>query len=176
MMGGPVLIPSIGNCVRDNDVINLISHELGHALNLHHDFRDVKYIMAKGGPHRTQFSECSAMLLSVSHLLNKVHNHVNTKGQIEILTPKIYTINHREHKLRFKISDPDKIHQVLLEYIIPNNLAGIADCKPISNKITTEIMYCLPKFGPLPKPRLWYNLHDLKGGPNGETKTKNLHP
>ena len=33
-----------------------------------------------------------------------------------------------------------------------------------------------PKFGPLPKPRLWYNIHDLKGGPDGETKTKNLHP
>ena len=33
-----------------------------------------------------------------------------------------------------------------------------------------------PKFGPLPKPRLWYNIHDLKGGPNGETKTQKLHP
>ena len=37
-------------------------------------------------------------------------------------------------------------------------------------------LYCTPKFGPLPKPRLWYNLHNLKGGPNGETQTKNLHP
>ena len=37
-------------------------------------------------------------------------------------------------------------------------------------------MYCPPKFGPLPKPRLWYNLHDLKGDPDGETKTKKLHP
>ena len=37
-------------------------------------------------------------------------------------------------------------------------------------------MYCPPKFGPLPKPRLWYNIHDLKGGPDGETKTKKLHP
>ena len=70
--GGPVFLPSTGNCVREEDVVNLIAHELGHALNLHHDFRDVKYIMAKGGPQRTQFSECSAMLLSVSHFLNKV--------------------------------------------------------------------------------------------------------
>ena len=38
------------------------------------------------------------------------------------------------------------------------------------------VMYCPPKFGPLPKPRLWYNIHDLKGGPDGETKTKKLHP
>ena len=37
-------------------------------------------------------------------------------------------------------------------------------------------VYCPPKFGPLPKPRLWYNIHDLKGGPDGETKTKKLHP
>ena len=37
-------------------------------------------------------------------------------------------------------------------------------------------LYCTPKFGPLPKPRLWYNLHNLKGGPDGETKTKKLHP
>ena len=26
-------------------------------------------------------------------------------------------------------------------------------------------MYCTPKFGPLPKPRLWYDIHNLKGGP-----------
>ena len=38
------------------------------------------------------------------------------------------------------------------------------------------LVYCPPKFGPLPKPRLWYNLHDLKGDPDGETKTKKLHP
>ena len=42
-------------------------------------------------------------------------------------------------------------------------------------KLSDEV-YCPPKFGPLPKPRLWYNIHDLKGGPDGETKTKNLHP
>ena len=39
-----------------------------------------------------------------------------------------------------------------------------------------DYLYCPPKFGPLPKPRLWYNIHDLKGGPDGETKTKKLHP
>ena len=46
----------------------------------------------------------------------------------------------------------------------------------VEHLITKMQMYCTPKFGPLPKPRLWYNLHNLKGGPNGETKTKNLHP
>ena len=33
--------------------------------------------------------------------------------------------------------------------------------------LVPETVYCPPKFGPLPKPRLWYNLHDLKGGPDG---------
>ena len=136
--GGPVFIPSTGDCVKDDDVINLISHELGHALNLHHDFRNVKNIMARGGSHRKQFSECSAMLLSVSHFLNKVHTHQNIKGQIEILTPKTYTLNHRVHQLKFKVSDPDRINQIFLEYLIPNELAGIADCKVIPNKISTK--------------------------------------
>ena len=43
-------------------------------------------------------------------------------------------------------------------------------------RLDTGSVYCPPKFGPLPKPRLWYNLHDLKGDPDGETKTKKLHP
>ena len=47
---------------------------------------------------------------------------------------------------------------------------------PVRGPATAGDLYCPPKFGPLPKPRLWYNLHNLKGGPNGETKTKNLHP
>ena len=47
----------------------------------------------------------------------------------------------------------------------------------MKERIENELnVYCPPKFGPLPKPRLWYNLHDLKGGPDGETKTKKLHP
>ena len=162
--GGPVFIPSTGNCVREDDVVNLIAHELGHALNLHHDFRDVKYIMARGGPQRTQFSECSAMLLSVSYFLNKVHTHENAKGQIEMLTPKTYTINHREHKLKFKVSDPDKINQVFLEYSTPDRLAGIADCKSISNKITAEITFDMPDDAiKSQKTHIWIHVVDIKG-------------
>ena len=162
--GGPVFIPSTGNCVKEDDVINLISHELGHALNLHHDFRDVENIMARGGPQRNQFSECSAMLLSVSHFLNEVHIHENVEGQIEMLTPKTYIMNHRKHQLKFKVSDPDRINQVFLEYLIPNELAGIADCKSIPNKITTEVSFDMPDDAiKSQKTYIWIHVIDING-------------
>ena len=162
--GGPVFIPSNGNCVREEDVINLIAHELGHALNLRHDFRDVKYIMARGGPQRTQFSECSAMLLSVSHFLSIDHTHENAKGQIEMLSSDTYIINHRQHKLKFKVSDPDRVTQVFLEYVIPDTLAGIADCKSISNKLTEEIIFDMPDDAiKSQKTNIWIHIVDKNG-------------
>ncbi len=142
--GGPVCIPTTGKCVSEDNVVNLIAHELGHALNLRHDFRDVKYIMAWGGPQCTQFSECSAMLLSVSPFLNKAHNHENERGHIEMLSPNIYTINYRKHKLKFQVSDPDGINQVILEYSTPDRMAGIDSCQSISNKLRSEIIFDMP--------------------------------
>ena len=162
--GGPVFIPSTGKCVREENVAILIAHELGHALNLRHDFRDRKYIMAWGSPQRTQFSECSAMLLSLSHFLNKDHTHENQQGHIEMLSPSIYTINHRKFKLKFKVSDPDKINQVFLEYVIPGILAGLADCKSISNKLTAEVIFDMPADAiKTPKTNIWIHLVDING-------------
>lgn len=162
--GGPVFIPTTGDCVREDEVINLISHELGHALNLHHDFRDLKYIMGKGGPQRRQFSDCAAILLSVSHFLNKIHTHENIGGEVDMLSAHTYTINHREHKIKFKISDPDGIHQVFLEYLIPDNLAGIAGCKSISNKVKTEVMFDMPHDAiKSQKTYIWLHVVDVNG-------------
>ena len=166
--GGPAFIPSTGDCVKDDDVINLISHELGHALNLHHDFRNVKNIMARGGSHRNQFSECSAMLLSVSHFLNRVHTHVDTKGQIEMLTPETYIIDHREHQLKFKVSDPDRISMVFLEYMIPtHDLARVGSCKSVLNKITIDVSFDMFDDAiKSPTTRIWLHVFDVNGHGN----------
>ena len=163
--GGPAFVPSTGDCVRDDDVINLISHELGHALNLNHDFRDLKFIMGRGGPQRRGFSECAAVALSVNHFLNEVHTHRDTKGQITMLTSDTYTIDHREQRVKFKVSDPDKLHQAFLEYITPSNdLAGISGCVSIANKIEAEISFDMPHDAiKSQKTHIWLHAFDVNG-------------
>lgn len=46
--GGPVFIPASGECLEGDEGIDLIAHELGHAFNLLHDFRDDTHIMSYG--------------------------------------------------------------------------------------------------------------------------------
>ena len=56
--GGPVLLPMSGGCIENEESVRLISHELGHALNLEYDFRDPSYIMSYGPVKKlkTEFS------------------------------------------------------------------------------------------------------------------------
>ena len=48
----------------------IVSHELGHAFGLPHDFRDNSYIMSYGGWERDQISACAAKFLSVNPYFN----------------------------------------------------------------------------------------------------------
>ena len=141
--GGPVMIPLSGDCVQENHATQLIAHELGHALNLLHDFRDNRYYMSWGS-QRDRFSECAASSLAVSPFLYDVHNHENTAGQIKMLTPETYPLNKNNWKLKFEVSDPDGIHQVKLEYSTLDQEAGITSCQSISNKLKTTVTFEMP--------------------------------
>ena len=46
LLGGPAIVPANGVCFRDRLGYILIAHELGHAFNLVHDFRDSSYLMS----------------------------------------------------------------------------------------------------------------------------------
>ena len=42
--GGPAMVPASGNCVEGDHGVQLIAHEIGHAFDLVHDFRDNSYM------------------------------------------------------------------------------------------------------------------------------------
>ena len=134
--GGFVVIPA--NLSKD---IRLAAHELGHAFGLLHDFREARdsdYLMAYGSQSR--LSACSAEWLSVHHFFNTKPISPNIPGDIQLLSIRAYgsdTIS-----LRFKVTDPDGLHQAQL--LLPElDTQGVSvprtlfDCKRLNGKTST---------------------------------------
>ena len=142
--GGPVLVPVSGDCVVGNEGVELIAHELGHAFNLEHDFRDDSYIMSYGS-NRNELSKCAATMLNVSPFFNPMLNTINTNGTIQMLTPNTY-IKNSDFTTRFNVSDPDNIYQVQFLLSVPNEPTSVMDCKHFSTNIQkTEVEFNMPE-------------------------------
>ena len=112
--GGPAMVPATGDCVSDDNGIALIAHELGHAFDLVHDFRNDSYLMSYGS-NRTEFSACAATLLNVNRIFNNAGHTANTSATIEMLTPWTYPANAENWAVRFMVEDIDGIYQVQFE-------------------------------------------------------------
>ena len=138
IFGGFALIPAFG---RHFERLGLTLHELGHAFALAHDFRQGRvsdYVMGFGRP--TQLSKCAADWLSVSRFFNTKQTFHNEPGDIQLLSLRAYSqdvIN-----LRFKVTDPDGLHQAQL--LVPEILNGtgggpfqLFDCKRLSGTTGT---------------------------------------
>ena len=161
---GPAVVPSVGRDTTEEKDRALIAHELGHAFGLPHDFRDGKYIMSWGSDKRSEFSDCSATLLSVNRFLTETHTHENTDGTIEMLSPTTYIMNRPEHKLKFRVSDPDRIHKVLLEYEVGERLVGIVDCQCVANRFDAEVTFDMPADAlKAPITIIWVHIIDPNG-------------
>ena len=120
--GGITLVPS-------DLYFSTIAHELGHTFGLGHDFRDDAYIMSYGGdPDR--LSACAAEFLSVHPYFNadisleekyglyeggSVGVPISsTPSTIQMISPSDYPAGSTSVSVRFKVSDVDGLHQVLL--------------------------------------------------------------
>ena len=116
-------------------------HELGHAFALVHDFRtgrDSDYVMSFG--NATRLSKCAAEWLSVNRFFNTKSTFHNEPGEIRLLS--LQTYNQDVINLRFKVTDPDGLHQAQL--LVPDILkdprwAGwgpyrLFDCKRLNGK------------------------------------------
>ena len=115
------------------DAWTTTAHELGHGFGLPHDFRKDSYIMSYGDDLRNELSACAAEWLSVHPYFNLNPRPPNQNTKVTLLEPtqgsKPYTV-----QLRFEVSDPDGLHQVLLD------LEGdieLIDCKALSGNSTT---------------------------------------
>ena len=91
-----------------------VTHELGHAFGLSHDFRDGAYIMSYG-PRRNRLSACDAEYLSVHPYFNPdTPIEEGEPPNIELLSPRAYPVGSQSVSVRLKINDSEGLHQVLL--------------------------------------------------------------
>ena len=136
--GGFVVISASGDV---SEEVSLAAHELGHALGLLHDFREARdsdYLMAYGSQNR--LSKCSAEWLSVNHFFNTKPVSQNTPADIQLLSIRAYGNN--TTGLRFKVTDPDGLHQaqLLMPELDPEGVSlprTLFDCKQLNGEIGT---------------------------------------
>ncbi len=142
--GGPVMVPATGNCVQGDQGLNLIAHEIGHALNLEHDFRDESYIMSYGATPEKQLSACAASMLNVSPFFNNIGNTGNTPATIQMLTPSTYPPNKENWTLRFNVSDPDGVYQVQFLLSVPGEPTSLSSCQNFKETQNTTVEFNMP--------------------------------
>ena len=94
-----------------------VLHELGHAFDLQHDWRDGDYIMSYGanGGRWDRLSACAAEFLSMHPYFNPdVPIEEGLSPIIELISPNVYPTGSTSVSIQLKASDPDGLHQVLL--------------------------------------------------------------
>ena len=162
--GGPAMVPASGDCVQGDHGVQLIAHEIGHAFNLVHDFRDNSFMMSYGA-QRDKLSECAATALNVHHYFNEgIGQKNNTNATIEMLSPNTYLANAQDWTLQFEISDPDGVYQVQMEHAVPGGNAGLASCQSVPNKQKASLEFNLPAGATVAKTNnIWIRAVDRNG-------------
>ena len=115
--GGKALLPASGHCFN----INVTAHELGHAFGLKHDYRgDAKRILSYTYDEMVT-SYCAAEWLDVHRAFNAAQPDFNESPTIEMLPPRL-AAPPNTIRLRFKVNDPDGLHQVQMHaYVYGRN-------------------------------------------------------
>ena len=140
-LGGSAIISASG-FGHDNPGVHplvLTNHELGHTFGLDHDWREGHEDAVVGG-RGFRLSKCAAEWLSVSRFFNTKSTFRNEPGEIQLLSMRTY--NQDSISLRFKVTDPDGLHQAqLLVPEITGNTGGgpyrLFDCKQLNGKTST---------------------------------------
>ena len=92
----------------------LVTHELGHAFGLQHDFSNSAYIMSYGR-RPNQLSSCSAKFLSVHSYFNpETSTTARRVPTINLLSAVQYPSGSRNAPVELKVSDSEGLHQVVL--------------------------------------------------------------
>ena len=171
--GGPVLIPARGDCIEGEGGIDLIAHELGHAFNLLHDFRDDTHIMSYGYG-RNKLSKCAATFLSVSPYYNGRTPKVDKPATIQMVSGTQPPTT-GDWRIRFAVSDPDGLFQVQFEHAFENKPAGIIECQPIQGTSSTRVTLTMPVGAKLSRVNhIWVRVVDNNGNTQTQDYTLNI--
>ena len=124
----------------------LLAHELGHAFELEHDFRDNEYIMSYGGGNRARLSACAAEFLSIRGFFN--HGVYRKAGSttIDLLSPLAYPEGSGSIPIRARFNSAQGLRQVFLytETTYGHSACGYAEvkaCRSFSGERTTVVEF-----------------------------------
>ena len=133
-------IPAFGSAFN----ASLAAHELGHAFGLAHDHRGDGNIMVSGSGDR--LSRCAAEWLDVNPHFNLDRTTRNARTNagitIEMLPPSLVSPPNTI-RLRFKVADPDGLHQVQLR---TNGL--LTACQNLKGKPNDTVDFVITSFKP----------------------------
>ena len=139
--GATVLVPS-GFSWRT------VAHELGHAFDLEHDFRDSEYIMSYGGGNRARLSACAAEYLTVHPYFNPGIEVAQgaSPSTIDLISPHGYPAGSTSIPIRLDIGNSSGLHQVLLFATteLPHFAAGgaeVKECRSFSGERTAVVEF-----------------------------------
>lgn len=94
---------------------NVVSHELGHAFGLQHDFRDDRYVMSYGNWQESSLSPCNAGFLAVHpHFNAEISIDAGPSPTIDRTSPLTYPEAAKSVSIQLEVSDADGLHQVIL--------------------------------------------------------------
>ena len=94
----------------------LLAHELGHAFELEHDFRDNEYIMSYGGGKPARLSGCAAEFLSIRGFFNDsvVVTQNAPSTTINLISPLAYPAGSGSIPIRAEFNNAQGLRQVFL--------------------------------------------------------------
>ena len=142
-VAGKALIPASGFCFN----VPVIVHELGHAFGLQHDFRaNAKRFLSDTSDWMVT-SFCAAEWLDAHRAFNADRSAINELPTIEMLPPSLASPPNAI-RFRFKVTDPDGVHQVQLhtpEYDGYNALLG---CKRLNGNSNRTVEFVTPYLTP----------------------------
>ena len=125
---------------------SLAAHELGHAFGLEHDLRGGGNIMTSGRDQLHRLSRCAAEWLDVNPHFNSHRSTrdawTNASITIEMLPPSLGSPPNTI-RLRFKVTDPDGLHQVQLRI---NGL--LTACQNLKGKPSDTVDFVISSLKP----------------------------
>ena len=137
VIGGLAIIPALNIGFHQ---LSVTLHELEHTFALEHDFRKGRYSDSVMGFGHNRLSKCAAEWLSVHRFFNTKPIFRNESGEIELLSIRTYSRD--VISFRFKVADPDGLHQAQL--LVPEIYEGtgtgayrLFDCKRLNGKTGT---------------------------------------